>query len=510
MCNFTSMNNIGTTLRRLSALLILSNGLAHAQQANSLNQAIPTIDSIYQSFAAKYHSPGLAYAIVYDGDVVHTGTLGYTDIQRQIPVTPHSVFRIASMTKSFVAAAILQLRDAGQLKLDNPVAHYIPEMKGQRLLTADAPEITIRHLLTHSAGFPEDNPWGDRQLEIDDERFMELIQDGFTFSNAPGVGYEYSNTAYALLGEVVKRVSGHRYDAYINTNVLQPLGMAHTYWEYNEVPDSLLAKGYRWVYDDWVAQPMLHDGAYGAMGGLMSSLDDFAKYTALFLQAWPARDGQDGGPIKRSSLREMQQPWTFNNLNTNALVNGDLCPTVSAYGYGLRWTHDCAKVTTVGHSGGLPGFGSNWIILPDYGLGIICFSNVTYAPTTAVNAQVAKEIISLSGLKPRTVEASAILRQRQDELVSFLPDWNGAEESDAFADNFFLDNYIDMLREESKAAFAKAGEILKVHEIIAENNLRGTFTIECEQGNISVYFTLSPESTPRIQQFSIRSVTGVR
>ncbi len=501
------MSNINTSLRWLIACFLVPLGFAHAQQAaipDGLRQTIPVVDSIYRSFAAQYHSPGLAYAIVYGGDVVHTGTLGYTDIQQQIPVTPSSVFRIASMTKSFVAAAILQLRDAGQLKLDVPVAHYIPEMGDQRLLTTDAPEITIRHLLTHSAGFPEDNPWGDRQLEISDGQFMALIGDGFTFSNAPGIGYEYSNTAYALLGEVVKRVSSQRYDAYINASLLQPLGMSNTYWEYTEVPDSLLAKGYRWVNDEWVAQPMLHDGAYGAMGGLMSSLEDFAKYTALFLSAWPARDEADHGPILRASLREMQQPWTFNTLSTGAVS----CPTVSAYGYGLRWTHDCAKVTTVGHSGGLPGFGSNWIVLPDYGLGMICFSNVTYAPTTAVNMQVAKEIINRSGIQPTAVEVSTILKQRQDELMGFLPDWIGAEESDTFADNFFLDYYIDMLRAESKAVFGKAGKVLNVREIVAENNLRGTFIIECEHQDIAVYFTLSPERVPRIQQFSVRTVVG--
>ncbi|WP_257666034.1 serine hydrolase domain-containing protein [Parapedobacter tibetensis] len=507
------MSIINKSIGWLLALFFLHTGFTHAQQADTLNdikRALPTIDSIYRSFAAKYHSPGLAYAVVYRGDVVHMGTFGHTDIQQQFPVTPHSVFRIASMTKSFVAAAILQLRDAGQLRLDDPVTQYIPELGNQWLLTTDAPEISIRHLLTHSAGFPEDNPWGDRQLEISDEKFKALIQQGFTFSNAPGMGYEYSNTGYALLGEVIKRITGQRYDAYINTNLLQPLGMANTHWEHTEVPDSLLAKGYRWVNDQWVAQPMLHDGAYGAMGGLMSSLEDFAKYTMLFLDAWPVRDGADNGPLKRSSLREMQQPWTFNSLSMGAVANNDSCPIVSAYGYGLRWTRDCTKVTTVGHSGGLPGFGSNWIILPDYGLGVICFSNVTYAPTTAINANVIKEIILRSDIGPRTKEVSAILKQRQNELMNFLPNWADAEDSDVFAVNFFLDHYIDVLREESKMVFAKAGKVLKVNEIIAENNLRGTFIIECEHQDIAVYFTLSPESIPRIQQFSIKPVTERR
>lgn len=490
------------------AVLLLPHTYTYGQQAGAserIRQVLPIIDSIYQGFAASNHSPGLAYAIVYGDDAIHMGTLGHTDIQRQIPVTPRSVFRIASMTKSFIAAAILQLRDAGKIHLDAPITRYIPELEGQRLLTEDAPQITIRHLLTHSAGFPEDNPWGDRQLEISDEEFMALIHDGFTVSNAPGITYEYSNTGYALLGEVVRRVSGQRYDAYIDTNLLTPLGMTNTYWEYTDVPDSLLARGYRWVNGQWVAQPMLHDGAYGAMGGLMTSLEDFANYAALFLQAWPARDGADAGPLKRSSLREMQQPWAFNSLNSS-----DDCPTTSAYGYGLRWTHDCEKVMTVGHSGGLPGFGSNWLILPEYGLGVICFSNVTYAPATAVNMQVAKEIINRSELMPRPAAVSDILRQRRNELVGFLPYWHGAEDSDSFAVNFFLDNYVSMLRAESEAIFAKAGNVRKVNEVVAENNLRGTFIIECEHHDIAVYFTLSPERVPRIQQFSIRLVIGDR
>ncbi|MGV3761151.1 serine hydrolase domain-containing protein [Parapedobacter sp.] len=485
-------------------LIAMSVTGSYAQMGDAprrFHRAARVIDSIYDAFATKHHSPGLAYAIVYRGEMVHMGTMGYIDMERQIAVTPQSVFRIASMTKSFTAAAILQLRDAGKLRLDDLVTAHIPELKAQRLPTTDSPPMTIRQLLTHTAGLPEDNPWGDRQLEIDDMEFLALIRNGFSFSNAPGVAYEYSNTGYALLGEIIRRVSGQRFDAYITTHILKPLGMGNTYWEYKNVPDSLLAIGYRWVDEEWVKQPMLHDGAYGAMGGLMTSITDFANYTALHLGAWPARDGDDAGPIHRSSLREMQRPWAFNSLSTSSG-----CPITSAYGYGLRWTQDCDNITTVGHSGGLPGFGSNWLILPDYGLGIICFSNVTYAPTTAVNTQVAKEVIKLTQLLPQPVAVSAVLKQRQQELMGFLPDWEGAEESDIFAINFFLDNYIDRLRAESTAIFAKAGKLGKVHEIVAENGLRGTFLVEGEHSDIRIHFTLSPERTPRIQQFAIRLV----
>lgn len=490
------------TIRCFFFMLFAFPGFVFSQQADAsmaaLKRSIPAIDSIYQAFAVKYHSPGVAYAIVYNGEVVHQGTWGYSDIERQIPVSPHTVFRAASMTKSFVAAAILQLRDAGKLDLDHALERYIPEFGAQRMLTADAPKITIRHLLTHMGGFPEDNPWGDRQLDISDEEFAELIRNGFSFSNAPGVTYEYSNTGYALLGEVIKRITGQRYDAYIKANLFTPLEMHNSYWAYTDVPDGLLAHGYRWTDGQWIKQPMLDDGAYGAMGGLSCSLEDFARYVAFFLDAWPARDDTDDGPLKRSSLREMQQPWTFNRLTD---VNG--CPVTSAYGYGLRWTHDCNGITTVGHSGGLPGFGCNWLILPDHGLGIVSFSNVTYAPATTINNQVAGAIIRLSGITARQIPVSTVLKQRQNELVRFLPHWEGAETSEIFATNFFLDNDIHMLRKESQAMFATAGKITGLQEIVAENNLRGTFIIVGEHHDIAVHFTLSPEEIPRIQQVTI-------
>src|SRR5690606_1307702 len=187
---------------------------------------------------------------------IHLGNLGYTDVEQQIPVSEKSVFRIASMTKSFVAAAILQLRDAGKLRLDDPVEQYVPEFSKQPVPTDDAPVITIRHLLTHTSGLPEDDPWGDRLLDMSEETFRALTKEGFSFSNTPGVKYEYSNTPFALLGKIIRKVSGQSYDSYINEHILSPLGMKETYWEYTEVPDKLLAKGYRWVDGKWVKQPM--------------------------------------------------------------------------------------------------------------------------------------------------------------------------------------------------------------------------------------------------------------
>ena len=465
------------------------------------------IDKLYKEYAEQNHFPGLVYGIVVDGKLVHTGSVGYTDLKDKTGATSKSDFRIASMSKSFTAMAILKLRDEGKLKLDDPAYLYIPEMKGLKYLTKDAAPITIRNLLTHSAGFPEDNPWGDRQLANTDKQLIDLYKKGISFSNDPGLSYEYSNLGFATLGYIIKKVSGKSYQEYIIENILKPLGMTHTYYEYDKVPKEQLAHGYRWLDNQWVEQPMLHDGSYGAMGGMITTIEDFSKYVALHLDAWPPRDEAETGPVKRSSIREMQYPWDVNGFNaTYKTANGRPYPFASAYCYGLRWRKYADGMIAVGHTGGLPGFGSEWTIYPEYGIGVISFANLTYANAGSINIQVADTLLRLSGIKPRQLPASNILTQRRDELVKLLPDWNNAQSSGIFAMNFFMDYFADKLKAEAKTIFDKAGKINDVGEVVAENQLRGYFIINGEQANIKVSFTLTPENPALIQEYHISLV----
>ncbi|MGY4539279.1 CubicO group peptidase (beta-lactamase class C family) [Mucilaginibacter sp. UYNi724] len=464
----------------------------------------PVIDKLYKQYAEENHWPGMAYGIMVDGKLVHTGNTGYTDLDAKTQVTSKSDFRIASMTKSLTAMAILKLRDAGKLKLDDEASLYIPEMKNNKYLTKDATPITIRHLLTHSAGFPEDNPWGDRQLAVSDEELLNIYRKGVTFSNNPGNGYEYSNLGFATLGYIIKKVSGKTYEQYITDNILTPLGMTHTYWEYTKVPKEQLAHGYRWLDDKWVEQPLLHDGAYGAMGGLITTIEDFNKYVAVHQNAWPARDDAETSPVKRSSIREMQYPWDVSSLNANAkTTTGRLCPAVSAYAYGLGWTKDCDNHIFIGHTGGLPGFGSNWSILPEYGVGVMCFANLTYANAGRANRIALDTLLALSKIEPRQLPASNILTQRRDELVKLLPNWSDAKTTGIFADNFFMDYFPDKLKAEATDAYAKAGKIISVGEVVPDNNLRGYFIMKGVNGNIKVSFTLTPENPALIQEYRL-------
>lgn len=472
-----------------------------------LQAAFPVADQLYREYAEKNHIPGMVYGIVMDGKLVHTGNIGFTDIARRTAASSKSDFRIASMTKSFTAMAVLKLRDEGKLKLDDPLGRYIPEMKNMKYPTKDASEVTVRHLLTHAAGYPEDNPWGDRQLANTGEELLDMYRKGISFSNDPGLGYEYSNLGFATLGYLIKKVSGIAYQEYISENILKPLGMTHTYWEYTKVPEEQLAHGYRWVNNNWVEQPLLHDGSYGAMGGLITTIEDFSKYMALQLSAWPPRDDRETGPVKRSSIREMQYPWNIYALNANSrTAEGLPCPTVNAYAYGIRWTKDCNNRVTVGHTGGLPGFGSQWALMPEYGIGIVAFANATYARAGIINTQVLETLLKLSAIQPRELPASPILNQRRDELMKILPQWKNAEKSGLFAQNFFMDYFSTQLAAEAAEAFSKAGKITSTGKMIAENQLRGYFILEGTNADIRISFTLTPEHPALIQEYHIEAI----
>ncbi|MEQ8812354.1 MAG: serine hydrolase domain-containing protein, partial [Imperialibacter sp.] len=268
----------------------------------------PEIEALLQQTAKDNQYPGMVYGIVMEGKLVWSSSYGIVNTENKVPVSNKSLFKIASMSKSFTAMAIMKLVEIGKLNLADEAALHMPEMKNLVYLTKDATPITIENLLTMTAGFPEDNPWGDRQLEDTPEELEALVAQGLSFSNIPSFGYEYSNTGFAILGQIISNVSGQPYQEFINENIFKPLGMNNTYWEFEGLPEDLLALGYRWEDEQWKPEPLLHDGAFGCMGGLITSLDDFSKYVAYHLSAYPPNNDDEYGPVKRSSLRNMHKP----------------------------------------------------------------------------------------------------------------------------------------------------------------------------------------------------------
>jgi CubicO group peptidase (beta-lactamase class C family) len=466
------------------------------------------IDSLYSEYARTNLFPGYSYGIMLNGRLVHSNCEGFLDTAKRNPVTVNSMFRIASMTKSFTAMAILKLRDEGKLRLDDAAYLYIPEMKNQRL-TKDAPEISIRDLLSHSAGFPTDDPWADRKLDETEKSFEVFLKKGIIFSNPTGITFEYSNLGYTLLGKIITKTSGIPYQEFIKKFIWNPLGMTEASWDYTEIPPDRLALGYRFLDGVWKPEPILQDGAFGAMGGMIASLESFSRYLALHQYAWPPRNDPESDPLKRSSIREMHQPWKFRELKTDfKYAPGRECTLFNGYGYGLYWLKDSHGRIFIGHSGGLPGFGSNWFFMPDYGLGIILLANVTYAPAAAVNLRALDKILIDSQLQPQHLPPSSLLVERQKALLNLLPHWQEANRN-FFAENFFLDRPVDSLKKEASDLFSKAGKITGVSSMHANNQLSGSFILEGENARLQVSFGLTPETPSLIQHYQIKELKTI-
>ena len=472
-----------------------------------IKQALPAIKKLFQEQFEANHFPSLIYGLVVDGELIDSNGFGNIHLDPEVAVTTKSLFRIASMTKSITAMAVIKLRDDGKLRLDDPVYQYVPELKTTDLLTNDAPLITIRHLLTQDVGMPEDDPWADRLLSQSENEFLALFKKGFYLSNPPGTIWEYTNLAYAILGRIITVVSNVPYQEYIKKEILHPLGMTNTIWEYDEASPDLLAHGYGWDEHDYFQEDLLHDGAFGAMGGLISSIEDFSKYVAYHLQAWPARNDPEYGPLRRSSLREMQHPWNFIELNT---YTHRPCPFTCAYCYGLVWSKNNDTVISVNHTGGLPGFGSNWMILPEHGVGLISFANITYADLCRINTIIMDKIVTLADLKPRQLPISKYLTERKEQIIKILLEkkWNSFDPdmSWIFSTNFFLDELLELRETASDALINQAGKIISIGEIIPKNQLRGRFEIKGEHATIQVAFSLTPENPPLIQELQLSKI----
>jgi CubicO group peptidase (beta-lactamase class C family) len=247
---------------------------------------------------------------------------------------------------------------------------------------------------------------------------------------------------------------------------------------------------------------MLHDGAFGAMGGLITSIEDFSKYVSFHLSAWPPRNNEDDGPVRRSSLREMQTPQ-FSSLNTRTTdFNGDPCALISGYGFGLGIAKYCNDFKQVGHGGALPGFGSNYRFYPEYGVGVMAFCNLTYT-TPWPYKEIGKLLFETLELTPRELPVSDILSERQAQVARLIQNWEPELETTLLAENFYLDKSREHRMQEVQNVMAKAGAISTIEEVVPNKQLRGRFKMKAVNGDVNVFFTLTPESYPKVQRLDI-------
>lgn len=496
-------------MRRISAvalavmLAVSVSGTARAEVPAAT--AIPAplaaeIDTAFAAYRERTPVPGLAYAVVKDGKIVHQGLWGVQTIGGKRPVTADTHFRIASMSKAFTALAILSLRDAGKLSLDDLAETHVPEMKGWTYPTTDAPHIRVRDLLQHVAGFVTDDPWGDRQQVLSEADFTRMIAAGVPWSRTGQIQHEYSNFGYALLGRIIKNVSGMPYQAYIRQTILTPLGMTNTGYEIADVPKDRLAVGYRWENEQWVEEPSMRDGTFGAMGGLNTTVNDYAKWVSFLLSAWPPRSGTETGPVRRATVREMAQGLNFVRiLPRPGAPADDKCVHAVAYGMGLRSSPDCDLGLALFHAGGYPGYGSFVVLAPETGAAVFGFASRTYQAPSVPVWQSLWAMARAGAIRPAETPVSSEVAAMHEATRAAYAAGTLAPLEGRLAMNFPLDRSTENWAREFARLKTLTGACTAVESLRATGALSATFRWTCEKGALGGQILLAPTLPPTLQ-----------
>jgi CubicO group peptidase (beta-lactamase class C family) len=434
------------------------------------------LEAVFARWARRERAPGIAWGLVRDGRLAAGGGIGTLRAGEEASPELDSVFRIASMTKSFTGAALMTLVASGRLRLDDPVADHVPELGSWLGPTADGPALTVRHLVSMEAGLPTDDPWADRHIDLPDEEMDALIAAGATFAWAPGTRFEYSNLGWGVVGRVIERVSGMRPQEMVSSALLEPLGMTSTSWV--RPPGSGVAEPYRVRDGEWLHEgEPLGDGTIAPMGGIWSTVRDLARWVAFFIDAFPPRDEADDGPLPRWARREMQQLRRVDELSRfRPSPGGAARASVTGYGIGLAVRIDERLGVSVGHSGGFPGYGSHMRWLPEHGVGVIGLSNVTYGRMAAACLDALEVLADRDELGPaRGVQASPALVDASSAAASLLSSWRDADAEDLVADNVGPDEPYERRAAEAASLVDRHGT-LRVESLEAETPMRGSFS----------------------------------
>ena len=268
------------------------------------------------------------------------------------------------------------------------------------------------------------------------------------------------------------------------------------------------AVGYRVEGGGWVPEPSLPDGAFGAMGGLATSVRDLARYVALHLSAWPARDDDGNGPLRRSSLREMAQAHQAGPTYLSAEAPAATPFLSDGYGYGLVSALHPQQGRVVAHSGGLPGFASHMEWLPDHGVGIVTFVNRTYIPVKNVVREAFDTLESTGGLRARTLPPSAGLIASRDAIARLYERWDPALAAQTMLDTYFMDRDDNRRPPDFERLRSTWGACEALTAITATGALRGSWRMTCARGALDVSVMLGPTLPSRVQFVTVTPAAG--
>jgi CubicO group peptidase (beta-lactamase class C family) len=359
-------------------------------------------DQIAREAATAPDGTAVVFALVTDdGPPPLVVAHGLADREGNVAATPDTVFRIASVTKTFTAAAVLALRDAGAVRLDDKVSRFLPELATASAPHRDDPAPTLRHLLLHAAGLPRSGPWVTKEPEYRSTE-EEVIEAAQKLVIDPGTRHSYSNLGYAVLGLAVGRVTKTPYRDVVTQRFLGPLGMRSSTYDETKLPGARIARGYvdRAGGGSVVRAAPIANGAAEGAGGLWSTGNDLARWVRFQLAAWPPRDDADRGPLRRATIREGHMGGLDVELVTEPV--GDAV-AVRARSQGLGWKveRSCAFEHLVEHGGDLGGYRTRLWLAPQRGIGFVLLANAGSTPLDAIARRVLATIADAHGVAPR-------------------------------------------------------------------------------------------------------------
>lgn len=455
---------------------------------STTSAAAASLDALSLRRSLEKTAPAGIYVAGRWGRILHQSAFGTIGENGAAPDAGTS-FRIASCTKSFTAALILILRDAGQIELDRAAEHYYPELRGLRLPGVSSAKPTIRMLLSMSAGLATDNEWADRQESLPRAEFDELIRAGVRFSAEPGTRYEYSNLGYAILGRVAELVTGTPYIELVADRLLGPLGLAHTGFDAPE-PPAPMATGHARRDGQWVALDQPGPGSFSAIGGIYSTGADLASWSGWLQSAFDTDADDAGAPLSAASRREMQQ--------IQRVIPQTGPGPVCGYGYGLGIELTREGGSIVSHSGGYPGFSSHMRWHVESGWFAVGFENATYSwvcpPVTEALDIVLGHEERQPEPWPETTAARALIEESLAQGSWLMP-------LDAFTENVAMDLPFEDRRRQLEAMLRATGPLdLAAAEMSDFRSAADiSWSIPGTSGALKCTLRMSPLANPRIQ-----------
>jgi CubicO group peptidase (beta-lactamase class C family) len=420
-----------TFLRRAIVLLCLSVLLrvttlrAQTKEDSAPPKTLEELQRDIKSELDKNHVPGAGVAVISRGELLWCGGIGDADVASKRPVTCDTEFRVGSISKTFVALALLKLHEEGRVNLEAPLHEVAPEIPMSNAWEASHP-VRIVNLLEHTAGFDDmepaevynaHDPYDYPLLEV-----FKRFQEPQHVRWSPDTRMSYSNPGYGIAGYLIEKITGEPYDKYIHETFLQPLGMTNADYRFTDANKALLATGYDGTPPKPVGYPYIY---LRPAGDLKSSPGELAKLVQFFL-----RRGMVGQTqlLKPESIARMEMPKT-----SLAAQHG------LRLGYGLaNDTEVFGGVVTHGHDGGIDGFISTYRYMPEQNWGYVVLLNSAGSGEALENSNhlavefLAKDypkpykpVVSMSPNELQTFAGYYAQRAPRDQMLAFLDDVAG-------------------------------------------------------------------------------------